>query len=118
MRIADGEPTLILEATPDATWFLAVLAVEANWAPQDLTGMERLTFWYWLEGVASVGLMSAAVNGIEPSTDEVPLTGGGDTVLPMTAFVPQPGFDLSRVRLIKFAGQAGTRLHLRRIRIE
>lgn len=119
MQMMDGRPTLVLDAVPGASYFVAVLPVEANWAPQDLTGMERLTFWFSLDGGASVALVSRSVEGADSSTYETPVvsSGDGEFSVPLQGWACETGFDITRVRLIRFIGRPGTRLRLRRIHI-
>ena len=119
MRLVDGHPSLVLDAAPGAPYFVAVLPVEANWAPQDLTGMEKLTFSFSMEGIATLALVSQAPDGTEASTREtaIPNTPGGQFSRSLSDWPSEPAFDIARVRVIRIIGHAGARLELRRILI-
>ena len=125
--VRDGVPRLLLEGLPDVPWVSAVLAMETNWQPLDLTPYRTLHFTLMVSGpnpYPQLGFVQLGPAGQEVDTPVVKLWKLGlqpDTRIgfhiPLTSFWPG-GESRQNVRLLRWAGGGSFNMEISQVYIE
>lgn len=125
---SDSPPTLLLDAELDSEYFIGVLPIVRSWADTSLSTYRLLKFNVVVTDcdfpTVGVTLTSRSESGEETDSKTIELSQFGlmedceqEFIIPLPEFNIN-GFDISRVKMIKFVGYGHFSMKLSRIRIE